>query len=114
MRRRKAEKVARQRLKEASGALDRNDRSAFYEALYRAMTTYLAGKLDIPEARVERATVQERLGDRPDAEALTDRAMTLIEACELARFAPVEDRPRKELYEQALHLVRDLEETPLA
>lgn len=114
MRRRKAEKVARQRLKEASGALDRNDRSAFYEALHRAMTTYLAGKLDIPEARVERATVQERLGDRPDAAALTDRAMTLIEACELARFAPVEDRPRKELYEQALHLVRDLEETPLA
>ena len=78
--------MARQRLKEAWGALTANDRSAFWPRPAQAMTDLPAGKLDIPEARVERATVQERLGDRPDAAALTDRAMTLIEACELARF----------------------------
>ena len=110
LRRRRADKVARQRLKEASAALERDDRSGFYEALHRGLTTYLAGKLDLPEARVDRASVTERLTGMTDGQDLAERSMTLIEACELARFAPVEDRPRKELHDQALQLVRDLED----
>ncbi|MCB0779574.1 MAG: protein BatD, partial [Flavobacteriales bacterium] len=110
IRRRKADKVARQRLKEASAALERDDRSGFYEALHRALTTYLAGKLDIPESRVDRLVVTERMANVEGGADLADRSMALLEACELARFAPVEDRPRKELHEQALQLVRDIED----
>jgi hypothetical protein len=35
----------------------------------------------------------------------------LLEACDMARYAPVEDRPRQQLYEQAAELIRRTEQT---
>jgi hypothetical protein len=105
MRRKAADKVARKRLSEAADALGRNDREAFYTALSKALHGYLADKFTLGVAEVNTATLRERLG----AGEVADRFARLIDACAMARFAPVEDRSRQELYDEAAALITRIE-----
>jgi len=105
VRRKAADKVARKRLSEAAEALGRNDRDAFYTALSRALHGYLADKFTLGVAEVNAATLRERMGPGEVA----DRFIRLIDACAMARFAPVEDRSRQELYDEAAALITRIE-----
>jgi hypothetical protein len=105
VRRKAADKVARKRLSEAADALGRNDRDAFYTALSRALHGYLADKFTLGVAEVNAATLRERMGPGEVA----DRFIRLIDACAMARFAPVEDRSRQELYDEAAALITRIE-----
>lgn len=105
MRRKRADKVARERLKQAAVALKRNEREPFHTALSKAMHGYLADKFGLGVAEISEARLKECLADKPEGEALAKELAGLIATCDMARFAPVEDRPRQGLYDQAADLI---------
>ncbi len=106
MRRKGADKVARQRLKAAGEALARNDREGFYAALSKALHGYISDKFTLGVAEVNAATIREKLGPTGDT---AGPYVQLLESCELARFAPFEDKPRQQVYEEAVALITRIE-----
>jgi hypothetical protein len=106
MRRKGADKVARQRLKSASEALSKNDREGFYAAMSKALQGYLADKFALGVAEVNAGVVREKLGTLGDA---AEAYVRLMDACELARFAPFEDKPRQQVYDEAAALITRIE-----
>lgn len=109
MRRRKADRVARTRLKSAEEALKRGDREAFYTALGKALEGYAADKFDLGVAQVNQATLDERIGHIDGGEVARAYG-TLLADLEMARFAPLEGRGREQLYEQAAMLIGRIED----
>lgn len=104
-RRRRADKLAKQRLKEAHAALRGGDKSVFYGALSQALRGYLGDKLGLGVAEVNTAGLRSKLGDSADSVALVSDIVALLDDCDLARFAPVDATPREELYDKAAVLI---------
>jgi len=113
-RRKRADHVARKRLQEAATALANDAREPFYTALAKALQGYLADKFGLGVAELTAPVVREQLARTADGNELADAFTRLITACDMARFAPVEDRPRKELYEEAATLIARIERSPRA
>ncbi len=110
MRRKKADKLARRRLSEAEKALAQNDREGFYAALHKALNGYLADKFGLGMAEMNSMVVKERLSVLTDGTALAEGYTRLIAICEMARYAPIEEVPRKELHAQAMDLIGRIEQ----
>jgi hypothetical protein len=106
MRRKGADKVARQRLKSAAEALKTNDREGFYTAMAKALQGYVADKFALGVAEVNANVVRERLSSLGDA---SDAYLKLMDSCDLARFAPFEDKPRQQVYDEAASLITRIE-----
>ncbi|TXI78141.1 MAG: protein BatD [Flavobacteriales bacterium] len=104
-RRKQADRVARQRLNEASLALQSSDRKAFYDALGKALHGYVADKFGLGQAGLNAPELTERLGHYAGGEAIAAEYVALTQACDMARYAPVEDRPRQALYDEAVALI---------
>ena len=109
-RRKQADRVARRRLIEAEHALRSSDRSAFYDALGRALHGYLADKFGLGPAQMTDAIVRERFAVHTDGEQVARDYLTLTAACDMARFAPVEDRPKQQIYDEAVALIGRIEQ----
>ena len=109
-RRKAAEKVARKRLKEANEALTANAREPFYTALSKALDGYLMDKFGLAITQVTPAEVLAKLPAAPATQEPVERFFALKASCELARFAPVEDRSRQEVYNEAVELIGRIEE----
>jgi len=110
MRRKRAERVAREQLRAARTALDRNDRDGFYTALGKALHGYIADKLSLGLAEVTEATVRERFANTEDGAELAGTWAALVSTCDMARFAPIEERPRQMVYDEAAALIGRIEQ----
>ena len=108
-RRRSADRLARQRLKAAREALAANDRTTFYDALGKAVEGYLADKFGLGVAEVNADRIREELGAL-DNGTIATQAIDLLSSCGMARFAPVEDKPRQQLYDHAVALIGRIEQ----
>jgi hypothetical protein len=113
MRRKGADRVARQRLKAAEAALHGNDREGFHTALGKALEGYFADRFDLGVAEVNGAMIQAKLGHIDDGKVAQAYAALLTES-QLARYAPLENKPRQQVYEEAVALIRRIEAAPRA
>jgi hypothetical protein len=104
-RRKQADRVAREHLNEAAQALKNSDRNTFYTALGRSVHGYLGDKFGWGPAEITAVNIRSRLGAFPQGASLADELVDLLEACDMARYAPVEDRPRQQLYDSAAALI---------
>ncbi|MBX2978949.1 MAG: protein BatD [Flavobacteriales bacterium] len=109
MRRKRAERSAQQHLKHAKGSLDKPEREPFHTALGKALSGYLMDRFGLGPAELNAANIASRLGQVPDAQRLAEHCSELLEACEMARFAPIESKPRQDLYNEAAELITRLE-----
>lgn len=105
LRRRKADKLARQRLKEAHAALGGGDANTFHTALSKALRGYFGDKLGLGAAEVTMERLNERFGATAEGKAMVKDAEGLLAECDLARFAPSSVAPRQELYDRAVALI---------
>ena len=87
-RNRKASKMALRRLKMADTFLKQNLYTAFYEELHKALTGFVCDKLNIPMADLSKDKLSEALlsGGVPDD--LVKEFISLLDACEFARYSP--------------------------
>ncbi len=104
-RRKHADKVARKRLSDAEIALKSSDRQAFYDALGKALHGFVADKFGLGPAEINAANLRTHYMSYTGGEPVANDYIRLMEACDMARYAPVEDRPRQQLYDEAAALI---------
>lgn len=108
LRRKGADRIAKQRLKDAAAALGKNDREAFYTALGKALEGYFADKFNLGVAEVNAAMVQEKLGHLENGNLAREYAALMADS-EMARFAPIEPKGRQQVYDEASALIHRIE-----
>lgn len=98
----KANKVARKRLKAAAGFLKQNNNEAFHESVLKAFEGYLCDKLGIPVAQYSRDIAIDNLKNRNIEQSVIDDFVWVVEQCEFARYAPPSGaEARTDLYNKA-------------
>jgi hypothetical protein len=111
VRNRKANKVAKERLRQASAHLKQNKTEAFYESILKAIWGYLSDKLNIPLSELSREIVGKALAMHITESALVDDLLNLIDICEMARFAPSADtQAMDKVYSDSVRLISKLEQ----
>lgn len=107
-RRRGADKVAKQRLAAAAAALEKDDRTGFHDAVGKALEGYFADKFNLGVAEVNETTIREKLSGIDGGTAAEDY-ISLINEAQMARFAPMENKPKRQVYEEAVGIISRIE-----
>lgn len=122
-RNRRAMKVAQKGLREAEYLLKersaqknepaQNQRLRFYSEVSRALWKYLGDKLNIPQASFSVEGAIAALRERGAQEQLLADLRSVLETCDLARFAPtsMELAAMQKTYEDARRTIVDIERT---
>jgi hypothetical protein len=110
IKKRKANRVARQNLKKASGFMQAGDTESFYVEISRALWGYISNKFNMPLAELSIDTVSQRLEKKHVSAERISEFTEVLNNCEYARFAPG-DKTRKmnEIYDSALHIITKIE-----
>ena len=85
---RKATKMAMKRLHLAGTFLKQNLYTAFYEELHKALLGFISDKLNIPVAELSRDRISETLAERGVAPESVNTFISILDACEYARYSP--------------------------
>lgn len=102
MRNKKANSIAKKRLKAAAGFMKKNNNEAFYDEILKAFLGYLSDKLGIPVADLNRESAVLKLQERNVKQEVIDDYNEVIEQCEFAKYAPAKgSEARNELYKKA-------------
>ncbi len=83
-----ATKMARKRLAQAGGFLKSDLYSAFYEELHRALLGFVSDKLNLDASDMSKENISARLVQDGVPEGLAADFVSLIDACEYARYSP--------------------------
>ena len=89
-RRRRASRLAKQRLARAESLRLPDRHRAFHAEMGRALQGFLGDKLNLAEAGLIRDAIRARLTSRGVAPELIDAYLGCLEACDRQRFAPTE------------------------
>ena len=87
-RNRKANKVARQRLKLAQSFLSQNKVQEFYEEMHKALLGYTADKLSIQRSDLQRDIIQDTLLSKQVPAEDISSLISLLDDCEMVRYSP--------------------------
>lgn len=110
VRNRKANKMARTRLKKADRLRKSEEHSKFYEEIGKAIWGYLSDKLSIETSMLSREVVVEQLQRQEISEALQEELLRILDESEFSRFAPSSEKSDvHQLYGDAVSLIRNLE-----
>lgn len=106
----KANKMARKRLRTAKKLMEENKKEAFYDEIMRALYGYVSDKLSIPVAQLNKDNIREKLEEKNLDADLTNRVIQALDECEFARFAPADSSNTLEkFYEQVITLIEQVE-----
>lgn len=112
MKNKKANKVARKRLKVAQKYAKDDDKEHFYNEILRASWTYVSDKLNIPTSQLNKDNVSQALANRGAEQQQIDDFLNILATAEFARFAPSDSHSSmEELYKRTANLISELEST---
>ncbi len=110
-RNKKANKVARMRLKLAKSYMEQNLRSPFYEELHKALLGYISDKLAIQFAEMQRDTIKETMEIKKVSEKNIGDFLQVLDNCEMARYSFAgEGTEMSADYGKAMEVISNLEE----
>jgi len=110
MRTKKANKIAKKRLKAAEGYLQTHNKEKFYEEVLRAVWGYLSDKLLIPVANLNRDNIEQELSGYGVSGHLTEEFINVLDTCEFARYAPAESEDAMDkVYSQTADAISQME-----
>ena len=105
-RNRKADKVARGRLKNALQYLKAKDQEKFYVEMSQALWGYIADKTGIERSKLSMDTVSETMRAKNVPDDLTQQFVDTLNSCEFARFAPGSAEEKMEdLYQRGIQVI---------
>lgn len=108
---RKANKMARRRLKNAEILLKKNQTEAFYEETLKALWGYLGDKLMIPTADLSKEKVSQKLQEKGIGQELIDSFKEIVSTCEFARFAPAKEAQNMETtFKLSVELISNIDQ----
>ncbi|MBR6280670.1 MAG: tetratricopeptide repeat protein, partial [Bacteroidales bacterium] len=79
---------ARRRLAQAGDFLSKNLYTAFYEELHKALQGFIADKLTMDLASMNRENIAAALRENGVSDSVADEFTSLLDACEYARYSP--------------------------
>ena len=109
MRKRKARKLASKHLKAAEIHLQNNESSKFYEEVFRSVYGFLSNKFNIPVAELKKERIELELKNIGVSEKKIKDLISILNACEMARYAPVSDLSEQQVYDQVEGLIETIE-----
>ena len=107
---RKATKMALKRLQLANTFLKQNLYTAFYEELHKALLGFISDKLNMPVAELSRDRIAESLKDGNVEDDAIATFISILDACEFARYAPDAGHEAMEAhYKSALDVISSID-----
>ncbi|GAA4468939.1 hypothetical protein GCM10023093_27520 [Nemorincola caseinilytica] len=110
LRKKRANKVAFQRLATTRTLLQQKDKKPFYEEISKAIWLYLSDKLSIPLSALSRETATEAMNSRKVPDDVQKRLEHVITECETSLYASGGLRTMNDTYEDAVKVISDLED----
>ena len=113
MRNKKANKVARRRLKVAEREYKAGNKDTFYDEILKALWGYLSDKLSIPVSELNKDNISLRLSQRGVEDAFIQEFVKLLNDCEFERYAPIgnKESAMRHTFESTEKLISTLEAT---
>lgn len=112
MKTKKANKVAKKRLKLAGNYLKEHNKEQFYDETLKAVWGYLSDKLSLPLSELTKDNVEAELAKYGADSALINRFIEILNTCEFAQYAPVQsDKAMDDLYESTVDAIGEMENT---
>ena len=109
-RNRKADKVAKGRLKNAYQFMRTKDQEKFYVELSQALWGYIADKTGIERSKLSMDTVSETMKNKTVPDELTQQFVDTLNSCEFARFAPGSaEEKMDDLYQRGIDVISKAE-----
>ena len=110
LRNKKAQKLARKRLKVAKTFMVKKSENDFYDEIFRALWGYLSDKLSIPVSILNKENVEGAFKAQKVPQELSENFISTLNDTEFARFAPGEKEDHMaEIYDKALETIVKLE-----
>lgn len=107
---RRANKMARRRLRKANAAMRLNDHDRFYDELLLALWGYLGDKLKMPTSELMRDNVRQVLSEKSISSDTIDLFIRIIDDAEFAKYSSAAaGRTLKEAYQEAADIIDRLE-----
>ncbi len=107
---RRANKMARRRLRKANAAIRQNDHDRFYDELLLALWGYLGDKLKMPTSELMRDNVRQVLVEKSISSDTIDLFIRIIDDAEFAKYSPAAaGQTIKEAYQEAADIIDRLE-----
>lgn len=109
---RRANKVAKKRLKQAQVFLKANDNTNFYSEILKALWGYISDKLSIPISELNKENISTELQTfGTDENTITD-LLSILDKCEFAQYAPeLSGNNMSEVYNEVSEIMNKLENT---
>lgn len=112
MKNRKANKIAKKRLKVAEKEWKAGHREQFYDEILKALWGYTSDKLSIPMADLNRENIHDTLIERKVSEEITGQFVNLLDECQFQRYAPMGDEQSAmdKTFKETIDLISKLED----
>jgi len=111
LRQQSAGKVAQERLSTAKTLMNANKSRDFYDEISQALWGYVGDKLAIPLSELTKENVREKLVTQQVAEADTERFVALLNTCEMALFAGMDNTAdMSKTYDEAARVITNIEQ----
>jgi hypothetical protein len=107
--RKKANKLATQKLLVANKLMKESKTSAFYEEIHKALMSYLNNKYNIAFAEMSKENIQHELTNKNISAGTVTKFINVINDCELARYAPSSALPMPQMYSNAVDIINEIE-----
>lgn len=109
MRGKRANKVVRQRFRQAENFMKHNDQRHFYDELLKAMWGYMGDKLNIPVANLTKENLREELSRRDISSDIIERFLNTISECEYAQYSPETTDQMSDMFNSAVESITKFE-----
>ena len=112
MKTKRANKVAKKRLKLAKTFMADNDKNKFYAEILKALWGYLSDKLSIPVSELNKENISQELIKYGVDEKVVATVIAMLDKCEFAQYAPdLSDSNMNEIYDETSEIMDKLENT---
>ena len=105
---RKAQRRANQRLKSAESKLAEGGKE-FYDDIFAAIYGYIQDRMNMGISEMNKDEIRSRLKSKKIADDNIDSLISVLEQCEMARFAPMGDVSKKELIDSTRSVIANIE-----
>ncbi len=111
MRGKKANKVARRRLRRASLLMIKGRQAEFYDEVLRALWGYISDKLNMPVEQLTRENIQDNLSIHQVDKETIEKFVGALDECEFERYAPGDPQGNMErTFDRAMTAIMNIED----
>lgn len=110
MRRKRADKIARKRLRKANQLMQQGKGEAFYDEVLHALWDYVGYKLNMPVEKLSRENIADAFALYGVNQEVIDKFLSALDTCEYERYAPGDPAGNMEkTYGTAAEVISEIE-----